>query len=120
MDSSRRGDCLPVPPPLGNIKMGGKGGPAKAGSGGCLFEFRTPIRVSVWIARARLLTKLLGPIGPYCAVPKVFPQDVVKYMQTPFGSGAPVQGFYQRAALSHALAREDSRVAKPILGFKEF
>ena len=30
----------------------------------------------------------------HCSVPKVFPQDVVKCMQTPFGSGAPVQCFY--------------------------
>ena len=43
------------------------------------------------------LLKTRLPIPPYRGVPKVFPQDAVKYMQAPFGSGAPVQCFYQCA-----------------------
>ena len=58
-------------------------------------------------------------IHTYCGVPKVFPQDVVTYTQTPFGSGAPVQCFYSKGP-SRALAKEDFRIAKPVLVVKEF
>ena len=37
----------------------------------------------------------------HCGDVKVFPQDVEKYVQTPFESGAPVQCFYQRAFTCH-------------------